>query len=57
MATKSILKNVDIKSKRLGGEFVNALERTIERKTKEIVYSRTVTNLQKDKIRDFFGEK
>ena len=57
MATNSMLKNVDIKSKRLGGEFVNALEFTIEIKPKEFVYSRTLTNLQKDKIRDFFGEK
>ena len=57
MATKSILKNIDIKSKGLGENFVRALERSIEQKPKEILYSRTVTNLQKDKIRDFFGEK
>ncbi len=57
MATKSILKNIDIKNKRLGESFVRALEQTIEQKPKEVFYSRTVTNLQKDKIRDFFGEK
>ncbi|WP_418830666.1 hypothetical protein [Ruminococcus sp.] len=57
MATRSILKDVDIKSKRLGENFVRALEQTIEQKPKEVLYSRTVTNLQKDKIRDFFGEK
>lgn len=57
MATKSILKSVDIKSKKLGRDFVATLEKAEGRNVKDVPYSRNVSYLAKDKIKDFFGEK
>lgn len=56
MATRSILKSVDIKSKKLGERFVTALEVAENCNIKDVPYSRNVTYLQKEKIKDFFGE-
>ncbi len=57
MATRSMLKSVDIKNKKLGKALVTALEKAESRETRDVPYSRNVDYLQKDKIRDFFGEK
>ena len=57
MATRSMLKTVDIKTKKLGRNFVAALEKAESREVRDVPYSRNVDYLQKDKIKDFFGEK
>ena len=41
MATKSILKNVDIKDKKLGKSLVIALENAAGKHSKEVTLSRT----------------
>lgn len=57
MATKSILKNVDIKSKRLGKGFVSALELAKRRNGKQVQFSQNVDYLSKENVKDFFGDK
>lgn len=57
MATKSILKDVRFKDKKLCRGFANALEFAKGKKSKEVSYSRTCKTVPKDKIADFFGDK
>ena len=57
MATKSILKNVDIKDKRFARTFVDALEEANESKYVPTQLSRECTELKGDKIKEFFGIK
>lgn len=52
MATKSILKNVDIRDKKLGREFVNALENAYQTTDKEIVLSKPCTKMKQKDIRN-----
>ena len=57
MATKSILKDVRFRYKSLCRGFATALEHAKEKKSKEVRLSRTCQMIQKDKIKDFFGDK
>jgi len=57
MATKSIIKNVDIRDKKLCGSFVAALENAQNKRSKEVAMSRSVTEVKGDKIKELFGEK
>ena len=57
MATKSILKNVDIKEKKLGKSLVVALESAAGKKSKNVTLSRTYNDVRGDKIREIFGHK
>lgn len=57
MATKSILKDVCFWDKLLCRGFATALEHAKEKKSKEVRLSRTCQTIQKDKIKDFFGDK
>lgn len=54
MATKSILKNVNIKDKRLGRNFVNALEKAQSTENKEIKSEKKFSYVQKDEIKELF---
>lgn len=54
MATKSILKNVNIKEKDLGRNFVNALESAQNKKDKVIKLKRACKDVKKDEIKDLF---
>lgn len=56
MATKSIMKNVDIRDKKLCRAFVDALENAEGKKSKEVVLSRTFKEISGDKIKKIFGE-
>ncbi len=51
MATKSILKNVDIKDKKLGKSLVVALENAAGKKSKEVQLTRTYEDVRGDKLR------
>lgn len=51
MATKSILKNVDIKDKKLGKSLVIALENAAGKHAKDIQLSRTYEDVCGDKLR------
>lgn len=56
MATKSILANVRFKDRTLCRGLANALENAQDKKSKEVVLSRTCKAIPKDKIKDFFRE-
>lgn len=56
MATKSILKKIDIKDPKLACTFVEALEETQTIKSKEVVYTRKCTELKGDKVKGFFDK-
>lgn len=54
MATKSILKNVDIKDKKLGKSLVIALEHAAGKHAKDVQLSRTYEDVRGDKLRRIF---
>ena len=51
MATKSILKNVDIKDKKMGKSLVRALENAKGKHAKDVQLSRTYEDVRGDKLR------
>lgn len=51
MATKSFLKNVDIKDKKLGKALVIALENAADKHSKEVQLSRTYEDIRGEKLR------
>lgn len=55
MATKSMLKNVDIKEKYLGRNLVEALEEAIKHKRKSSNKNIICEEVKKDNIKDLFG--
>lgn len=57
MATKSILKNVNIKEKRFARTFVGALEEANKSKYVPTQLSRECTELKGEKIKEFFGKQ
>lgn len=57
MATTSILKNVTIKEKKLGRNFVTALERASTQRSKEVIFSRVCRDVKGDDIKKFFGDR
>lgn len=56
MATKSILKNVDIKDKKLGKALVRALESAAGKRTQDVKLSRTCTDVRGDALRRLFNK-
>ena len=54
MDTKSILKNVNIRDKKLGRNFVNALEEAQSKKNTEIKLEKDFRNVTQDEIKDLF---
>lgn len=56
MATKSIYKDVRIKNKVLCRNFVSALEHAENKKGKDVIISRKVQILNKEKIKEIFGK-
>ena len=56
MATKSIIKNVDIKEKRQGKILVRALEKAEGKKVQEVTLSRMYEDVKGDKIRRILGK-
>ena len=54
MATKSILKNVDIKDRKLGKSLVIALENAAGKRTKDVQLSRTYEDVRGEKLRSIF---
>ena len=57
MATKSILKNVDIKDENLGKSLVVALENAASKRSKTVSLSRTYSDVRGQKIKELFGNK
>ena len=56
MATKSILKNVNIQGRRRVHDFVNALERSIEQPEKEVLLQHPVVEIHADRIKSFLRD-
>lgn len=55
MSTKSILKNINIKDKKLGYALVSALEKSKENRGKEVKLSRICKEITGDSIKNLFG--
>lgn len=55
MATKSILKNININEKHMGSNFISALERAQDKPGKEVIVSKSCSVLKKDQIKLLFG--
>ncbi len=55
MATKSILKNINIREKHLGRSFVNALECAESKTTNEVSISKSCSTVKRDQIKALFG--
>ena len=56
MATVSILKNVDIRDKEQAKKLVYALEHAKGKKSKKVVLSKTVKEIDRDMIKSIFGK-
>lgn len=55
MATKSILKNIDIRDKALGKSLVVALENAKGKKSKKVVLSKACREVQGEEIKKILG--
>ena len=56
VATKSVLKNVDIKTRKSALALVNALENAKGKHAQPVVKNRTFSDASRDEIRKMFGE-
>lgn len=56
MATKSMLKSVDVRDKYLGRNLISALENAEKKGAKSVTFSKSVKTVRKDKIKALFGE-
>ena len=57
MATKSFLKTINLRSTKQCQAFIKALETSQAHKEKPVVYSKTVSEMDKEQIRKVFGGK
>lgn len=57
MATKSILKSVNIRSQAAVNALTNAIEYAKERETRPVKMSRPVSDATEDEIKTMFGDK
>ena len=55
MATKSMLKRVDIKEKYLGRNLVEALEKSVQSKKQKVKAGIVCEDVSKAKLKDIFG--
>lgn len=57
MATKSITKNVVMRTKPLARNFVHALENAEGKSSKKVVVDKTVHEIKGETLREMFGKK
>lgn len=55
MATKSVLKNIDVKTRNSALALVNALENAKGKHAQQVVKTRTFSDANKEEIRKMFG--
>lgn len=55
MATKSVLKNIDVKTRNSALALVNALENAKGKHAQHVINTRTFSDADKDEIRKMFG--
>lgn len=56
MATNSIYNNIKVTDKAFCRSLINALERSHETQSKQVTYSKKVSELDKSQIEKIFGE-
>ena len=56
MATKSILKSIQIKDKKSAARLANALENASDKKAKDIKHNRSFSDASRDDIRKMFSK-
>lgn len=54
MATKSMLKTVTVKTKRMGSSLADALEKSVDNKETKVEYKRKCTEVKKGSVKKFF---
>lgn len=54
MATKSILKTVTIKTKKMGSSLACALEKSVDQKNNDTEYKRQCSEVKKENVSKFF---
>lgn len=54
MATKSMLKTVTIKSKKMGASLANALEKSVSQADNRVEYKRKCSEVKKENVNKFF---
>lgn len=54
MATKSILKTINIKDNKTARKFIEAFEKSKNSPKKDVKYTRKCTEITGDKIKEFF---
>lgn len=54
MATKSILKNIDIKDTKFGKQFADAMEKAISTPGKDVQYTRPYREVKGEEIKKLF---
>lgn len=57
MATKSIYKNVNIKSEDSTKELISALEYSMCKKNEKVIFAKEVEEIKGEDIKKYFGEK
>lgn len=57
MATKSVLKNITIKTKATSRSLISALEHADKKSSKEVVFSRGIRTADRAMIQSLFGNK
>lgn len=55
MATNSFLKNINLREPKQCKDFIRALEKSKEKREKEIQFSRPVSDMSRDEIRKRFA--
>lgn len=56
MATKSILKSINIKRKKSALSLISAVENASGKHSKEVIYSRPCSEASREEIRAMFGK-
>lgn len=54
MATKSILKTINIRDNKTARNFIDALEKAKNNPTKSVRYTKKCTEITGDKVKEFF---
>lgn len=57
MATYSFLKDINLRGRKQSQDFIRALERSREKKEKEVKLSRPVSDMSREEIRKIFEPK
>lgn len=57
MATKSILKEIDVRDKKFANNLINALEHAANKGSIEVRLTKPVSEVKREQIKKLFGEK